>query len=68
MGKIICPNCKKEILECPHCKKPLREGILLTEENVMDIYRKLADGKSVNEEERQKVLKRFNELVNYGTH
>ena len=41
------------------------KSILLTENNVLDIYKKLIDKKEVSEEEKAKVIKRFYEILNY---
>lgn len=38
--------------------------IELTEENVLDVYKKLSSNQEISQEELDKVLKRFYELVN----
>lgn len=38
---------------------------MLTEDNVLDIYKKLTNNENPTEEEKKAVIKRFNELVNY---
>ncbi len=38
---------------------------ILTESNVMDVYRKLRNNENVSKDEHEQVLKRFEELVNY---
>lgn len=38
--------------------------IILTEENVLDVYKKLSSNQEISQEELDKVLKRFYELVN----
>ncbi len=39
--------------------------ILLTENNVVDIYKKLVNNDDISQEEIEQVKKRFFELVNY---
>ncbi len=43
-------------------KKP---NLLLTEANVLDVYKKLAGNEAIPAEELEAVKKRFYELVNY---
>lgn len=38
--------------------------LILTEENVLDVYRKLSSNQEITQEELDKVLERFYELVN----
>lgn len=40
-----------------------KKTIILTEENVLDIYKKLSNNESISEEEIEKVKARFFELV-----
>lgn len=40
------------------------KGLLLTEENALDIYKKLCAKQEIPQEELNRVLARFNELVN----
>lgn len=39
------------------------KSILLTEENVLDIYKKLCSNQEISDEELEQVLARFNELA-----
>lgn len=38
--------------------------LILTEENVLDVYKKLSSNQEITQEELDKVLERFYELVN----
>jgi predicted metalloendopeptidase len=42
------------------------QGIVITESNVIELYKKLSDQEVVNQEEIDKVKERFKELCNYG--
>ncbi len=39
--------------------------IILNEENLMDIYKKLSNKESISQEEVEQIKKRFYELVNH---
>ena len=43
----------------------MEKQILMTESNVLDIYKKLTNKQEISEEELEQVKKRFYQLVNY---
>ena len=41
------------------------KGLIITESNVIDLYKKLSNNEEINQTEVDLVKKRFNELCNY---
>lgn len=61
-------NSKQEMREYLNLSRELFEKdkvFLLTESNVLDIYKKLVNKEEISDEELSEVQKRFFDLVNY---
>ena len=61
-------NSKQEMRECLNLSRELFEKdkvFLLTESNVLDVYKKLVNNEEISDEELSEVQKRFFDLVNY---
>lgn len=61
-------NSKQEMREYLNLSRELFEKdkvFLLTESNVLDVYKKLVNKEEISDEELSEVQKRFFELVNY---
>ena len=61
-------NSKQEMREYLNLSRELFEKdkvILLTESNVLDVYKKLVNKEEISDEELSEVQKRFFDLVNY---
>ncbi len=43
----------------------MKPKIILTEKNLIDVYKKLSNNDDVSQEELEQIRKRFFELVNY---
>lgn len=61
-------NSKQEMREYLNLSRELLEKdkvFLLTESNVLDVYKKLVNKEEISDEELSEVQKRFFDLVNY---
>lgn len=61
-------NSKQEMREYLNLSRELFEKdkvFLLTESNVLDVYKKLVNNEEISDEELSEVQKRFFDLVNY---